>query len=93
MCLREFQLLGVQSRTSLCEYKCKILIERNRVYQETRVKKAYNAPIEDYDHTKFISLQASRRYISLAKNKDFFKEKGFDHSKDFFQSDIVNKGL
>ena len=55
------------------------------------MKRVSNAIPEEYDRFEFISLQASRRYKSLAKNKDFIKEKGFESSKDFFQSDIVNK--
>ena len=57
-----------------------------------RMKKASNATLEEYDGSKFTSFQASRRYTSLAKDKDFIKEKGFDHPRDFFQSVILNKG-
>ena len=56
------------------------------------MKRASNAPPEEYDHTKFITLQASRRYTALVKNKDFIKEKGFESSDDFFGRDIMGKG-
>ena len=57
-----------------------------------RMKRSSNAPPNDLYHTKFISLQASRRYTSLVKNKDFIKENGFERPNNFFPSDIVNKG-
>ena len=48
------------------------------------MKKSSNAIPKKYDGMKFISLQALRRYTSLAKNKDLIKDKGFDHLEDFF---------
>ena len=57
------------------------------------MKRASNAPPEEYDHTKFITLQASRRYTTLAKNKDFIKEKGFESSNDFFREGHYGKGM
>ena len=56
------------------------------------MKRVFNAIPEEYDSSMFITLQGSRRYTSLVKNKDFIKEKGFESPNDFFQSDIVNKG-
>ena len=56
------------------------------------MKRASNATPEEYDCIKFISLDASRRYTSLAKNKDFIKDNGFESPDNFFQRAIVNKG-
>ena len=39
-----------------------------------RMKKIFNAPPEEYDCTKFISLQASRSYTALANNKTSSRE-------------------
>ena len=56
-----------------------------------RIKRASIVPLEEYDCTRFIFLQVSRRYTSLSKKKDFIKEKGFESPNNFFQRAIVNK--
>ena len=40
----------------------------------------------------FITLEASKRYTMIEKNRTFIKEKGFEHPDDFFRKDIANKG-
>ena len=56
-------------------------------------KRTSNAPpFEEYNHDMFITLETSKRYMMITRNKTFIKEKGFEHPKDFFKKDIVNKG-
>ena len=56
-------------------------------------KKTSNAPpLEEYNHDILITLEASKRYTMIARNKTFIEEKNFEHPKDFFRKDIANKG-
>ena len=54
--------------------------------------KAFTSTYEDYDHTKFMNLDASKRYTSWVTIRKFIKEKGFEHPEDFFCAYIANKG-
>ena len=57
------------------------------------LKRAANAsPFEEYNHTMFITLEASKRYTLKARNRTFINEKGFEHPKDLFRKEITNKG-
>ena len=56
-------------------------------------KRDSNAPHpEEYNHDMVITLEASKRYMMIARNRTFIKEKGFEHPEDFFRKDIANKG-
>ena len=55
-------------------------------------KRASNAPPKEYNHDMFITLEASKIYSMIARNRTFIKEKGFEHPEDFFRKDIANKG-
>ena len=55
-------------------------------------KRASNvAPPEKYNYNKFVTLEASRRYTTTARNITSIKEKGFEHTNDFFLKDIDTK--
>ena len=56
-------------------------------------KRALNtAPLEEYNNEKFVTLEASRRYTLIARNRTCIKEKGFEHTDDFFVKGIAIKG-
>ena len=46
-------------------------------------------PVEDYDRTKFVNLEASKRFTLISTNRSFIKEKGFHHLEDFFKKTIA----
>ena len=55
--------------------------------------RASNAPPpKEYNHGMFITLETSKRYTMIARNRTFIKEKGFEHPEDFFMKYIANKG-
>ena len=47
--------------------------------------------MEDYDRTKFVNLEASKRFTLISTNRSFIKEKGFHHLEDFFKKTIMKK--
>ena len=47
--------------------------------------------MEDYDHTKFVNFEASKRFNLISTNRSFIKGKGFHHLEDFFKKTIVKK--
>ena len=56
-------------------------------------KRDSNAPPpEEYNHDMFLTLEASKRYTLIARNRTFIKEKGLEHPEDLFRKDIANKG-
>ena len=56
-------------------------------------KRASNSPLsKEYKHNMFITLEVSKRYTMIARNRTFIKEKGFEHTENFFGKDIENKG-
>ena len=48
-------------------------------------------PMEDYDCTKFINLEASKRFTLISTNRSFIKENGFYHLEDFFFKKTIAK--
>ena len=48
-------------------------------------------PVEHYDCTKFVNLEASKRFTLISTNRSFIKEKGFHHPENFFKRIIANK--
>ena len=49
-------------------------------------------PMEEYDISKFVNLEATKRSTLISKQRSFIMEKGFHHPKDFFKKTIANKG-
>ena len=49
-------------------------------------------PSDDYDHSKFVNMEAVEKFGLISKNRSFIMEKGFHHPNDFFQKTIANKG-
>ena len=41
---------------------------------------------------KFVNLKAAKRFVTLLRNKTFFKEKGIQHLENFFMKTIAYKG-
>ena len=48
-------------------------------------------PAEDYDRTKFVNLEASKRFTLISMNSSFTNEKGFHQPEDFFKKTIAKK--
>ena len=49
-------------------------------------------PTPNYDVSRFVNEGAADRFGTICKNCSFFKEKGFQHSDDFFRKTIAAKG-
>ena len=47
--------------------------------------------MEDYDRTKFLNLEASKRFTLISTNHSIIKENRFQYLKDFFKKTIAEK--
>ena len=45
-----------------------------------------------YDHDIFVNDSATKKFGLISTNRSFIKEKGFQHSNDFFRKTIARKG-
>ena len=48
-------------------------------------------PVEDYDRTKFVNLEASKRFTLITTNSSFINENGLNQPEDFFKKTIAKK--
>ena len=48
--------------------------------------------MEEDDRTKFINLEASKRFTLISTQRSFIKEKELHHPEDFFKKTKLNKG-
>ena len=58
----------------------------------SKSRRASEEPSPAYDHDKFFNESATDKFGLISSNCSFIKEKGFQHSDDFFRKTIARKG-